>query len=37
MHEESIRPNVNEADLNQRKTKLGILLQQQTDLSLAIN
>ncbi|MDB4918112.1 DUF4254 domain-containing protein [Mucilaginibacter sp.] len=37
MHEESIRTNVNEADLNQRKAKLGVLLQQQTDLSLAIN
>jgi len=37
MHEESIRPNVSEADLDQRKTKLAILLQQQTDLSLAID
>ena len=37
MHEESIRPNVNEADLNQRKAKLAILLQQKADLSLAID
>jgi hypothetical protein len=37
MHEESIRSNVSEADLDQRKTKLAILLQQQTDLSLAID
>jgi hypothetical protein len=37
MHEESIRQNVSEADLDQRKTKLAILLQQQTDLSLAID
>jgi hypothetical protein len=37
MHEESIRPNVNKTNLEQRKAKLAILLQQQTDLSLAIN
>jgi hypothetical protein len=37
MHEESIRPNVSEADLNQRKAKLAVLLQQQTDLSQAID
>ncbi|MCR8559839.1 DUF4254 domain-containing protein [Mucilaginibacter sp. BJC16-A38] len=37
MHEESVRPSVNEAELNKRKTKLGILLQQRTDLSLAID
>lgn len=37
MHEESIRPNVNEAELSKRKTKLAILLQQQIDLSLAID
>jgi hypothetical protein len=37
MHEESIRPDVSEAGLNQRKNKLSILLQQQTDLSIAID
>ena len=37
MHEETLRTNINEADLEQRKAKLSILLQQRTDLSLAID
>jgi len=37
MHEESLRKNISDADSAQRKTKLGILLQQQTDLSIAID
>ncbi len=37
MREETTRANVSEADLNQRKGKLAILLQQQIDLSLAID
>jgi len=37
MHEESIRKNLSEADLIQRKEKLAVLLQQQTDLSIAID
>ena len=37
MHEESLRKNISDADSAQRKTKLGILLLQQTDLSIAID
>ncbi|MDB5011074.1 MAG: hypothetical protein JWQ06_1863 [Mucilaginibacter sp.] len=37
MHEETIRENVGEAQLNKNKQKLAILLQQQSDLSLAID
>ncbi|WP_295794988.1 DUF4254 domain-containing protein [Mucilaginibacter sp.] len=37
MHEETLRKNISDADSAQRKTKLGILLQQQTDLSIAID
>lgn len=37
MHEESIRKNIDETELDKRKNKLSILLQQQTDLSLAID
>ncbi|WP_428330696.1 DUF4254 domain-containing protein [Mucilaginibacter sp.] len=37
MYEETIRTNVDEEHLNQRKAKLSILLQQRTDLSLAID
>lgn len=37
MHEETIRENVGEAQLNRNKQKLAILLQQQSDLSLAID
>ncbi|MEO6976962.1 MAG: DUF4254 domain-containing protein [Mucilaginibacter sp.] len=37
MHEESTRKNVDEIELNKRKAKLSILLQQQSDLSLAID
>ncbi len=37
MQEETIRKNVDAFQLNQRKAKLAILLQQQADLSLAID
>jgi hypothetical protein len=37
MHEETIRENVGEAQLNKNNQKLAILLQQQSDLSLAID
>jgi len=37
MREESTRQNVNDVELAKRKNKLSILLQQQTDLSLAID
>lgn len=37
MHEETIRENVGEAQLNRNKQKLAILLQQQSDLSLAVD
>jgi Protein of unknown function (DUF4254) len=37
MHEETTRANVESAQLQQRKQKLDILLQQQKDLSLAID
>jgi hypothetical protein len=37
MHEETIRENVGEAQLNRNKQKLAVLLQQQSDLSLAID
>jgi hypothetical protein len=37
MHEETMRDNIDEAKLNERKAKLSILLQQRTDLSLAID
>ncbi|HVW96967.1 MAG TPA: DUF4254 domain-containing protein [Mucilaginibacter sp.] len=37
MHEQSLRKNLDETDLLQRKNKLSILLQQQSDLSLAID
>jgi hypothetical protein len=37
MHEETIRTNIDAFHLNQRKAKLAILLQQQADLSLAID
>ena len=37
MHEETVRSNVDEFHLNQRKKKLAVLLQQQKDLSLAID
>jgi len=37
MHEETTRTNVDPAQLQQRKQKLAILLQQQKDLSLAID
>ena len=37
MHEETVRTNIDEPHLQQRKQKLTILLQQQTDLSLAID
>jgi Protein of unknown function (DUF4254) len=37
MHEETTRANIDPAQLQQRKQKLDILLQQQKDLSLAID
>lgn len=37
MHEETLRTTLSDADLNQRKAKLSILLQQRIDLSLAID
>jgi len=37
MHAESTRSNISESELEKRKTKLSILLQQQSDLSLAID
>ncbi|HEY8930752.1 MAG TPA: DUF4254 domain-containing protein [Mucilaginibacter sp.] len=37
MHEETLRKDISDADREQRKNKLSILLQQQTDLSLAID
>lgn len=37
MREETIRVNVNKSDLDARKAKLAILLQQQSDLSTAID
>lgn len=37
MRGESIRQNVDDAELERRKNKLTILLQQQTDLSLAVD
>jgi hypothetical protein len=37
MREQTLRANVDEALLNKNKTKLAVLLQQQADLSLAID
>ena len=37
MREQTLRANVDEALLNKNKTKLTVLLQQQADLSLAID
>ena len=37
MREETIRANVDGADLKQRKAKLAVLLKQRNDLSIAID